>query len=391
MAFPVTIIDGNGVTVPLFQDVLTYLQDQYRAIYGIDVNLDPDTQDGQWVSILASVINDTNQTIAATYLAYSPTYAVGAGLSSVVKINGIRRQRASVSTVTLLLVGQAGTIISAGAVGDNLNLNTVWALPPDVLIPPEGQILVTGTCTELGAITASVGSLTRILTPTPGWQTSTNPNPAVVGLPVETDAQLRRRQTQSTANPSQTVVIGIQGAVENLPGVQRVMVYENPTSATDANSIPPYSMAVVVEGGDVQDVAQAIALRKTPGSPTYGSTNVIVYDSRGIPSQINYFQLTLVSIHVHISLRALAGFTAAIEQEILDQVISFLATLPIGYDSYITKLIAATELPEPDGLTYDVTSVIQARDNLVLTANDVALTFIEAAYCDDTLVTITVT
>lgn len=391
MAFPITVIDANGCTVPLFQDVLTYLQDQYRSIYGSDVNLDPDTQDGQWVSILASVMNDTNQTIAATYLAYSPTYAVGAGLSSVVKINGIRRQRASVSTVLLLLVGQAGTIISQGAVGDNQSLNTVWALTPDVLIPPEGQILVTATCTELGAITANINTLTRILTPTPGWQTSTNPNPAVVGLPVETDAQLRRRQTQSTANPSQTVVEGIQGAVENLPGVQRVMVYENPTNTTDSNSIPPYSMAVVVEGGDVQQVAQAIALRKTPGSPTYGTTNVIVYDSRGIPSQINYFQLSLVPINVNIAIRALAGFTAAIEQEIIDQVITFLSTLPIGYDSYLSKLIAATELPEPDGLTYDVTAVTQSRNNLPLSANDVALSFIEAAYCDDTLVTITVT
>jgi uncharacterized phage protein gp47/JayE len=390
MAFPIATIDANGVTVPLFQDVLTYLQDQYRAIYGSDVDLDPDTQDGQWVSILASAINDTNQTIAATYLAYSPTYAVGAGLSSVVKINGIRRQRASVSTVLLELVGQAGTIISQGAVGDNQNLNTVWTLPLDVLIPPEGQILVTATCTELGAITAGVGTITQILTPVPGWQTSTNPNPAVVGLPVETDAALRRRQTQSTANPSQTVIIGIQGAVENLPGVQRVMVYENPTGATDSNSIPPYSMAVVVDGGDVNQVAQAIALRKTPGSPTYGTTNVIVYDSRGIPSQINYFQLSLVPINVNIVLTALAGFTAAIEQEILNQVIQFLATLPIGYDSYLTKLIAATQLPEPDGLTYDVTSVNQSRDSLPLGANDVALTFIEAAYCDSTLVTISV-
>ena len=73
MAFPITSIDGNGVYVPLFTDVLAYLQDQYRALYGSDVDLDPDTQDGQWVSVIASAINDTNLTIAATYLSYSPT------------------------------------------------------------------------------------------------------------------------------------------------------------------------------------------------------------------------------------------------------------------------------------------------------------------------------
>ena len=199
-----------------------------------------------------------------------------------------------------------------------------------------------------------------------------------------------RRQTTSTANPSQTVVEGIQGAIENLPAVQRALVYENPTGAPDSNSIPPYSMAVVVEGGDVQAVAQQIALHKTPGSPTYGTTNIIIYDSRGIPAQINFFELSLVPITVNVSLRALAGYTGTIELEIINQIIEFLTTLPIGYPSYVSKLIAATQLPEPDGLTYDVTSVTQGRNQIPPSPNDAVLSFIEAAYCDATLITITV-
>jgi uncharacterized phage protein gp47/JayE len=392
MAFPITVIDGNGVSVPLFTDVLVYLQEQYRAIYGSDVDLDPDTQDGQWVSVIASAINDTNMTIAATYLAYSPSYAIGAGLSSVVKINGIRRLTASFSTVVVRCVGQAGTDISLGLVGDNLNLNSQWQLPDGIIIPPEGEITLTATCTTLGAVSADIGTITQILTPVPGWQTVNNDTAAaVIGAPVESDAQLRRRQTQSVANPSQTVVLGIQGAIENLDGVQRVMVYENPTGAPDINGIPAHAMAAVVEGGNAQDVATAIALRKTPGSPTYGSTQLVIYDSRGIPNQISYFQLVLVPITVNITLKALAGFSSAIEQEIVDQVILFLTTLPIGYDCYISKLIAATQLPEPDGLTYDVTTVTQSRDGNTAAAADVQVAFIEAAFCDATLINITVT
>jgi uncharacterized phage protein gp47/JayE len=391
MPFPITTIDANGVTVPLFTDVLAYLQEQYQTIYGADVNLAEDTQDGQWVGIIASALNDTNMTIAATYLSYSPSFAVGAGLSSVVKINGIRRQLASYSTVIVNCIGTAGTELGNGLVGDNLNLGTQWQLPAEVTIPPSGNIAVTATCTTLGAVPGAVGTITNILTPVPGWQTVNNTLPAIVGAPIETDAQLRRRQTQSVANPSQTVVLGIQGGIENLSDVRRVMVYENPTGAPDANGIPAHAMAAVVEGGDAQEVAQAIALRKTPGSPTYGSTNVIVYDSRGIPAQINFFELFLVPIKVDITLKALAGFTQAIEQEIVDQVIQFLVTLPIGYDSYITKLIAATQLPEPDGLTYDVTAVLQSRDGNTTAATDVLISYIEAATCDATMITITVT
>jgi len=389
MAFPVTIVDASGVYVPLFTDVLAYLQDQYRAIYGSDIDIDPDTQDGQWIAIIASAINDTNMTAAAVYQAYSPTYAQGVGLSSVVKINGIRRLRASTSTALVRLVGQAGTTIAQGYIGDNLNLGTQWYLPPGIVIPPEGEIIVTATCTILGAVTADIGTLTIILTPQPGWQTVSNDAPATVGAPIETDAQLRRRQTQSVANPSQTVVLGIQGAIENLQGVQRAIVYENPTSAPDANGIPAYSMAAVVEGGDSQQIATAIANRKTPGSPTFGTTSLIIYDPRGIPAKINYFILTLVPITITITVKALAGFTQAIEQAMVQQIIDYIVTLPIGYDSYYTKLIAATELPEPDGLTYDVTSVLQSRSGAPA-ATDVAISYIEAATTDAAHITVTV-
>lgn len=390
MAVPITTIDQNGVLTPLFTDVLVYLQEQYQAIYGTDVNLDADTQDGQWVAVIATAINDCNQTIAATYQAYSPTYAQGAGLSSVVKINGVRRLRASTSTVVLRCVGIAGRQIGGTTVGDNLNLQSQWVLPPDVVIPPEGEISVTATCNVLGAVAADTDTLTEILTPVPGWQTVTNPAPAAIGLPIENDAQLRRRQTQSVANPSQTVVVGIQGSIANLQGVERVMVYENPTSVATAEGIPPYAMAAVVQGGDSQEIANAIALRKTPGSPTFGTTHILVFDSRGIPATINYFQLAMVPITVQITLTALPGFTSTIEQEIIDQVVQYLTELPIGYDSYLTKLIAATQVAEPDGLTYDVTSVKQARGSNTPTAADVTVIYIEAVTSDATLVTVTV-
>src|SRR5262245_35802631 len=121
MGIPVVSIDANGISAPLFTDVLVWLQEQYRSIYGSDVMLDADTQDGQWVAVVAQAIHDTNQTLVSTYNAYSPTFAQGAGLSSVVKINGIRRLSASYSMVDVLCVGQAGTDISGGVVGDNLN------------------------------------------------------------------------------------------------------------------------------------------------------------------------------------------------------------------------------------------------------------------------------
>ena len=393
---PIAVIDASGITVPLFTDVLDYWQSQYRSIYGQDVDLDPDTQDGQWVAIMAAACNDANLTIEATYQSYSPTYAQGVGLSSVVKINGIRRQIPSNSSCAVIAVGIAGTDISGTVIGDGLNLNTQWLLPGAlgsgaVIIPPEGQITTTAGCLATGAIQAAPGTLNKILTPVPGWQTVNNAVAASPGEPLESDAQLRRRQTFSVANPSQTVVEGIQGAIASVNGVTRTVVYENPTAVADVNGIPAFSMAAVVEGGAVADIANAIALRKTPGSPTYGTTRVLVVDARGLPSYINFFVLTQASINVIVNITAFIGFNTVIENNIVNSIVDWITSLPIGYDVLLTQTIAATILSDGTELTYEVTSVQQSRGAGTPSSADIVIAYTEAAFTTAANITLNVT
>ena len=87
--------------------------------------------------------------------------------------------------------------------------------------------------------------------------------------------------TGSTAQPSQTVLIGIEGAIARITGVTRYKVYENDTSQADSNGLPPRSITCVVEGGSDQDIANSIYLKKTPGCYTNGTTAIQVTDSNG--------------------------------------------------------------------------------------------------------------
>ena len=109
---PVCQITDAGIVRPTFENVLGYVQSAYRGIYEQDVYLGADSQDGQFMALLANAIHDANGETVAAYNAYSPATALGAGLSSVVKINGIRRKSATYSTVDLLIVGQVGSVIS---------------------------------------------------------------------------------------------------------------------------------------------------------------------------------------------------------------------------------------------------------------------------------------
>src|SRR5260364_119305 len=134
MTLSVTI-DATGIHAPSYADVLNALKAQYRAIYGPDVYLENDSQDGQWLAVLA---------------------------------NGIRRQIATASTVDVRLIGQAGTTIQNGVVQDANQIR--WDLPAQVVIPPSGEVTVTAICQTPGAISAAAGTVTQIATPTLGWQ-----------------------------------------------------------------------------------------------------------------------------------------------------------------------------------------------------------------------------
>src|SRR6185503_10030857 len=97
-------------------------------------------------------------------------------------------------------------------------------------------------------------------------------------------AELRARQVVSTALPSLSVMDGTVGAVANVTGVTRFKGYENDTGSADVNGIPAHSISIVAEGGDSQEIADAIARHKTPGTGTYGTTSVTTYDAQGVPN-----------------------------------------------------------------------------------------------------------
>jgi hypothetical protein len=398
-------ITAAGISAPDYDDTLAQLKNGAMGIYGSDIVIKPDTQDGQYLAIFAQGISDSNQTLIATYNSFSPANAQGAALSSLIKINGLKRETPSNSQIIVTIGGQVGITITNGIIGDNLNLNTTWTLPASVTIPIGGTIDVTATCTALGAITVANNSLTEILTPTLGWQTVTNGvNTASPGNPVETDSAVRQRQTVSTANPSQTVLQGIEGSLAALSGVGRLIVYENDTGAPDANGIPANSIAVVISGGDATQIAQAIALKKAPGVPTFGTTSVIVFDPNGVPNTINFFPLTNVPLTLAITIMPLAGFVSTTGVALVASVANFINGFAIGEDSFLNRLWAAANLSgdaatsatgmtqtQLDALsrTYNVTAILQARGMAAPAAADVVIVFNEAATCDVGNITLT--
>lgn len=348
MAYTAPTIGVAGLTIPTYDDVLNLFLDSFRNIYGQTVYLENDSADFQWISVLALALSDEMQLCQLEYNNRAPNFAIGAALDSLIKINGLTRKPATFSTCNVTLTGVAGTVITNGVVRDINGIS--WVLPGLVTIGVGGTVTVTATCSVIGTVNAIIGQITFILTPTAGWTSVNNLTPASVGQPIESDAQLRARQADSTEAPSITILAGTVAAIARTLNVTRYNVLENNTSVPDSFGNPPHSITSVIEGGADADVAQAIYLNRGIGAFTNGTTTVVVTDpNTGITMPISFSRPLALDIHVELGIHSLSSsFTSSTVDTIRTLILNYLNNLQIGEDITISALYAVAMLATPN-------------------------------------------
>lgn len=393
MSYVAPFISAAGLTIPSYQDILDYLVAKKKEIYGADVYLDVDSTDYQELSVFSLMLFDADQAAQLAYTNRAPSCAIGVGLDSIIKINGLNRNPSSYSTVDVTVTGTVGTTITNGKVSDTLGNN--WLLPASVVIPSVGYITVTATAEDAGEITALAGTITKIETPVAGWVSVTNPSSANAGADAESDAEVRARQAVSTAVPSLSVLEGIAGSIMDLDGVTELKYYENYNSTTDSDGVPGHSIAFVIEGGDSTEIAEILSTKMTPGTGYYGTTEVVVYDEYEMSTRVKFFRPSYVTIDVKVYVSTQSGYTSAIGDLIKTAVADFIESLKIGSDVVWTRVIGAALMNGVDGSdTYNVTNVTMAINGsspYSLAASDIEIEFTEKASCAVANVTIEAT
>jgi uncharacterized phage protein gp47/JayE len=181
-------------------------------------------------------------------------------------------------------------------------------------------------------------------------------------------------------------------AIANIPGVTRYAVYENDTGSTDVNGLPAHSFSAIVLGGNSAAIAQAIALRKTIGSQTYGTTSVVVTDIYGIQTTINYFQLALTNVYFAVTIKALPGYLSSTGTALIQALVDFVNALDIGEDVYISQAQAVAQLIGLGiGQTFYVTDFRLGTAPSPTGTSNIVIAFNAAATCATSNVTLTVT
>lgn len=337
MSYVAPFLDETGLHISTYQDIMDYYLTSARDIFGTDLYLENDSQDYELLSLVAKAAAECHQALQHCYNARSPETAFGTTLDGLLSINGIRRQKASYSTATLVITGVPYTTITHGTVQD-VN-QELWDLNVEnLIIPASGSISVDATCQKIGAITALANTITTINTPTAGWLSVTNPEAAVVGDVRESDAEAKSRRIKSVSLPSLTMSESLESNIWAVPGVQDALVYENDTSEVDERGFPPHSITVVVLGGSTQDIVNAIGKKKGLGVYPNGNVTGIYLDVYGNQRTMRFYRSRNLPIYVKLRLTPLAGYSSDVGELIKAAIKKYIDQFTIALPLRISQI-----------------------------------------------------
>lgn len=381
-------IGPNGFALISLLQRIAALQASFQGIFGPDINLDPNSIDGETMGVFAESAANLDLLAQTLYQSFDPAQAAGAALSRLVTLNGINRMLGSFGLVALTCTGTAGTVIPAGSLVTSADGSSQWTTLDDATIGDAGTVVISAACTIIGPVAALFGTLTVRSTVIYGWQTVTNATAAIPGTNAEMDEALRARRNQSTATPSQGIIDGIFGAILNISGVTAAVLYENPTDITDGNGLPPHSMNLVVQGGADIDIGNALWLKRSVGSTQVGAQAVTIEDSFGNPHIMKFDVPTEIDIYVIVNGNQLPGYPSDGIAQVQNAIVAWvLANLSIGDE--VVQSALYTPINTIPGVS--ITSVFIGTAPAPSSTANIAIAFNAIAAFDPSRITVNIT
>lgn len=333
---PATCVTNEGVTMPRLADILAWLETQYKSVYGQDIDLDPESPDGQIVGIEAEMFADLGGLLQMAYDGIaSPGKATGAMLGNICLLNGVTGRAGVATTTTLTIEGTPGTTITSSFIIKNKNNGALFSPTTTITVGAGGTGSGQVTCREIGPIEALAGDVSQIVTITTGIVSATNASNGSVGYCAESDSDLHARRYQSVALPSTGMTDGLQAAIINMRNVKQAIVWENDqdvaVSVGQSGTLPPHSVYVLVDvvagssvdpdsNTDPDPIATTIYQRKAGGCTTVGTVSKTVTDTQGNPHVIRYGKATTLPVYVEVNISTRYGWPTDGATQIADAI-----------------------------------------------------------------------
>lgn len=355
-------VTSTGFVAKTFSELQDDLKASMRARFGAQFDLSVQSIGGQMAAIFSELLAEAWEVAEDVYGSSDPNAAHGAALDALMALTGSRRKEAFKSTVTLVAVGTAGTVVATGRVFSVAGAPTTrfaaaadatlaapgaWASATvvalglrrvnggkvyQVTVPGTtagsggptgtGSAIVDGTATwrylgtgtgvvdvsaegeVTGPLVANAGTLTVIETPVSGLASVVNLLDAELGADLEVDSTAKLRREQELRAPGSAAAAAVRADVSKVQGVTSVTVFENTSMATDGDGLPAKSFEVLVLGGTDADIRAAIYGAKPLGIETHGTTSGTVVDSAGVSHTVKHSRPADQDVWIIISVKA---------------------------------------------------------------------------------------
>lgn len=277
-------VSPDGVIVPDTSEIKASTEQEWRDLYGEDIDLNDETPQGMMVGQETAVRSELVANNAAIANQINPNIAGGIFLDDIWSLTGGKRRQATYTTVyNVLLGGAPGAIVPSGSRRATSSGNVFELISTVILDSVTGTGTGTFQALEPGPQTVPIGTLTvpvRGYTSV-GWETSYNGEAGIPGAAAQSDIQARRERKETLALQGRSIAEAVYGNVRAVDGVQSISFRENTanTSQTiDGIAMVPHSVWACVDGGEEAEVALALYTAKTGGAAWNGAEAVDVRD-----------------------------------------------------------------------------------------------------------------
>ena len=225
-------LSENGLEVKTLEELRGELVDDFEAIYGEDINVDQNSQDGQQINIYAQGGVDLREVLNQVNANFDPDQALGRVLDQRVAINAITRNGGTYTlTPVEIVTDDAVNLVGLDDQSDELNptvanlytikddAGTEYYLLDSISIVGAGTQDLTFRAAAIGEVEVQLNTITEPVTVIAGVTGINNPSGALsIGVNEESDANLKVRRRGSVAIPSTGYLDGIEASLGTAEG-----------------------------------------------------------------------------------------------------------------------------------------------------------------------------
>ena len=266
-------ITDTGIATERLDVIHARLVEKFKAIYGQDIVVTPDSPDGQMIGIFSQALADINEVIAAIIQMLDPYQATGVYLDQRSLYAGVIRKGGEYSYVPEVVItdSNAGLTVPEGTVLIDSN-RVRWQTVSDLVLDENGSGRVDIRSEERGPLRLPEKQSLQFELMLSADMKAETIKPSKVGRVEESDPDLLTRFMLSHAVNNEDDRAGIQASLMNIPEVEKCLVLENPENTTDpVTGLPPHSVNAILVGGEKDDIALVLVQKKKGGAAFYGA------------------------------------------------------------------------------------------------------------------------